>query len=150
MRTLTNCLVLAGTILVGRLPVFAQNYSISWYTIDGGGGTSTGGAYSVSGTIGQPDAGTLSGGPYAITGGFWGIAVAVPTEGAPELKIVYSGANVVISWPSPSTGFKLQENVNLAAPDTWGAVGLSVVDDGTTKSVTLPAPVGTRFFRLKK
>ena len=35
----------------------AQTYSIDWYTIDGGGGTSTGGVYSVSGTIGQPDAG---------------------------------------------------------------------------------------------
>lgn len=34
----------------------AQSYSIDWFTIDGGGGTSTGGVYSVSGTIGQPDA----------------------------------------------------------------------------------------------
>jgi hypothetical protein len=30
----------------------AQSYSIDWFTIDGGGGTSTGGVYSVSGTIG--------------------------------------------------------------------------------------------------
>ena len=36
---------------------FAQSYQIDWFTIDGGGGTSTGGVYSVSGTIGQPDAG---------------------------------------------------------------------------------------------
>ena len=35
----------------------AQSYSIDWFTIDGGGGTSTGGVYSLSGTIGQPDAG---------------------------------------------------------------------------------------------
>ena len=33
---------------------FAQSYSIGWFTIDGGG-TSTGGVYSLSGTIGQPD-----------------------------------------------------------------------------------------------
>ncbi|MFN3409754.1 MAG: hypothetical protein ACK45B_12210, partial [Limisphaerales bacterium] len=31
-------------------------YSIPWQTIDGGGGTSTGGVYRVTGTIGQPDA----------------------------------------------------------------------------------------------
>jgi hypothetical protein len=37
--------------------VHAQSYFIDWYTIDGGGGTSTGGVYSVSGTIGRPDAG---------------------------------------------------------------------------------------------
>jgi hypothetical protein len=29
---------------------------LDWFTIDGGGGTSTGGVYAVSGTIGQPDA----------------------------------------------------------------------------------------------
>jgi hypothetical protein len=32
-------------------------YAINWHTIDAGGGTSTGGVYSVSGSIGQPDAG---------------------------------------------------------------------------------------------
>ena len=41
----------------------AQSYSIDWSTIDGGGGTSTNGQYSLSGTIGQPDAsGAMSGG----------------------------------------------------------------------------------------
>src|ERR1035437_2294046 len=33
-----------------------QSYSIDWYKIAGGGGSSTGGVYAVSGTIGQPDA----------------------------------------------------------------------------------------------
>ena len=32
------------------------DYEISWHTIDGGGGTSTGGQYSLTGTIGQHDA----------------------------------------------------------------------------------------------
>jgi len=44
---------------------------ITQSTIDGGGGTSTGGSYELSGTIGQPDAGQMSGGSYALTGGFW-------------------------------------------------------------------------------
>jgi len=49
---------------------FAQNYAIDWWTIDGGGGTSTGGVYSVTGTIGQPDAGStaMTGGAYSVTG----------------------------------------------------------------------------------
>ena len=41
----------------------AQTYSIAWYKISGGGGTSTNGQYALSGTIGQHDAGT------AMTGG---------------------------------------------------------------------------------
>jgi len=46
-------------------------YEINWYTIDGGGGTSSAGLYTIRGTIGQPDAGTMTGGPYALAGGFW-------------------------------------------------------------------------------
>jgi len=45
----------------------AQNYSIDWFTIEGGGGTSTGGVCSVSGTIGQADTGAQSGGQYSVT-----------------------------------------------------------------------------------
>jgi hypothetical protein len=47
------------------------DYSISWHTIDGGGGTSSGGQYSITGTIGQPDASHSEGGNYQISGGFW-------------------------------------------------------------------------------
>lgn len=53
---------------------FAQSggYDLSWWTVDGGGATfSTGGAYRLGGTIGQPDAGELSGGNYTLYGGFW-------------------------------------------------------------------------------
>ena len=46
-------------------------YSIDWYTIDGGGGRSAGGPYTLSGTIGQPDAAYSSGGNYELLGGFW-------------------------------------------------------------------------------
>jgi hypothetical protein len=50
----------------------AQQYDLSWYTIDGGGTLQTsGGAFTLSGTIGQPDAGRLSGGHFELTGGFW-------------------------------------------------------------------------------
>jgi hypothetical protein len=45
-------------------------FSIDWSTIDGGGGTSVGGVYSVSGTIDQPDAGaTMSGGNFSPAAG---------------------------------------------------------------------------------
>ncbi|MFK7759485.1 MAG: GC-type dockerin domain-anchored protein [Phycisphaerales bacterium] len=48
-------------------------FSIPWSTIDGGGVlNSSGGSYTLSGTIGQPDAGaTMSGGSFSLTGGFW-------------------------------------------------------------------------------
>jgi hypothetical protein len=129
---------------------FAQSYSIDWFTIDGGGGTSTGGVYSVSGTIGQPDAGaTLSGGNYSVDGGFWSFAAVVQTPGAPLLSIRVTAPNtVVVSWPSPSTGFLLQTNNNLATTN-WNNYGGTVGDNGTVKSVTNSPPAGNLFFRLK-
>jgi len=65
-------------------------YAIDWHMIDGGGGTSTNGVYSVSGSIGQPDAGKTSGGGYTINGGFWGIVTAIQIrelEGTPGLVL---------------------------------------------------------------
>ena len=48
-------------------------YSIDWWTIDGGGDMwATGGAFELSGTIGQPDAGALmTGGNFELAGGLW-------------------------------------------------------------------------------
>jgi hypothetical protein len=47
------------------------DYKIIWSTIDGGGGTSAGGQYVLTGTIGQPDTGYSEGGQYELLGGFW-------------------------------------------------------------------------------
>jgi hypothetical protein len=128
---------------------FAQPYSIDWYKVAGGGGTSTNGQYSVSGTVGQPDAsGAMTGGNYSVTGGFWSL-YAVQTPGAPLLSISYVGNKAIVSWPSPSTGFTLQTNGNLAT-GTWVNHGGIVGDNGTIKTVTNAPPMGNLFFRLKQ
>ena len=128
---------------------FAQSYQIDWYKISGGGGTSTGGVYSVSGTIGQHDAsGPMTGGNYSLTGGFWAL-YAVQTPGAPLLKIFLTTTNTaVVQWPSPSTGFGLQQNTNVATTN-WVGVGTTPSDDGTNKYIIVTPPVGNRFYRLK-
>jgi hypothetical protein len=47
-------------------------FDLSWHTVDGGGGASSGGSFQLAGTIGQPDAGAaLSGGAFTLVGGFW-------------------------------------------------------------------------------
>jgi hypothetical protein len=126
----------------------AQSYSIDWYKIAGGGGTSTSGVFSVSGTIGQPDAGVaMSGGNFSVSGGFWSLIAVVQTAGAPLLTITHSGNSVIISWPSPSTGFVLQQNSNLATTN-WTTSGV-ISDDGTNKSITITSPTGNLFFRLQ-
>jgi hypothetical protein len=139
----------AGLALFTTLAL-AQTYSIDWSTIDGGGGTSTGGVYSVSGSLGQPDAGTMSGGNYTLDGGFWGIIATVQPPGAPRLTItLMANKALLLSWPSPSTGFLLQQNSTLAETG-WANVTQSQTDNGATISTTINAPIGNLFFRLKK
>ena len=72
--------LLALTLLLVTLSVFgpeardSDEYDLSWYTIDGGGGESTGGDYILTGTVGQPDSAASSGsGPYWLHGGFWSL-----------------------------------------------------------------------------
>lgn len=79
---------------------FGQSFAIDWHTIDGGGGTSTGGVFAVNGTVGQPDAGaqSLTNGPFSLTGGFWSI-IAFQTPDAPLLTVERQGADVRVFWP---------------------------------------------------
>jgi hypothetical protein len=132
--------------------VVGQSYSIDWSTIDGGGGTSTGGVYSVSGTIGQPDAGlTMSGGDFTLQGGFWGLIAAVQTPGAPTLAISRTTTNTVaVFWPSPSTGWNLQQNTNSVSSLNWSNVTATIQDDGTNKTLIVNPPTGNRFYRLHR
>jgi len=55
------------------VPTAAQNptYTLSWWTVDGGGGVSSGGGYILAGSMGQPDAGVPAGGGFRLCGGFW-------------------------------------------------------------------------------
>ena len=131
--------------------VQSQNYSLDWSTVDGGGGTSTGGVYVVSGTIGQPDAGTMSGGAYTLVGGFWGVIAVVQTIGAPPLSIFRTTTNTVaVSWPSPWTGWTLQENTNGVTSVNWSNAPGTIQDDGTNKTLVIAPPTENRFYRLFK
>ena len=125
----------------------AQSYSIDWFTINGGGGTSTGGVYSVTGTIGQPDASTtaMTGGNYTLDGGFWALPTVVQVTNAPTLTIVATGAGQpTISWTPPTPGFVLQETWVLS-PANW-----TNSPSGATNPIVLPATLPTKFYRLFK
>jgi hypothetical protein len=139
------CLVAGGLLLGGtQTALRAQQYSIGWQAIAGGGGmSSTGGVYSLSGTIGQHDAGgPMTGASYSLTGGFWAL-YAVQTAGAPFLTITHSGNQAIISWNSSATGWTLQTNNNLAT-GSWGNYAGSVINNSVTNSPL----TGNLFFRL--
>lgn len=122
-------------------------YAINWHTIDGGGGTSTGGVYSLTGTIGQPDAGGLmTNGAYAVIGGFWALPTAIQTEGGPILTIIPAGAGQAqVSWsPVTATNWILQQSAGLS-PVNW-----TNSPSGGLNPVIVPATNAGSFYRLKK
>ena len=71
--------LLAGTHAAGML-------AIDWWSVDGGGDRSSGGAYVLDGTIGQADAGVLSGGAFTISGGYWAVAIPRSSIHLPFIK----------------------------------------------------------------
>lgn len=72
-----GAMVLLFLTISGLVLAAAAVYTMDWWTMNGGGGMSAGGVYSVSGTIGQPDAGpALTGGAYTVNGGYWGGAAS--------------------------------------------------------------------------
>ena len=104
--------------------------------------------YAVSGTIGQPDAGKMSGGNFTIDGGFWGIIAAVQTPDGPLLSVERLGSAVRVYWPLPATGFLLDQSLTVTG--AWSQVSFPYTTNATQISITVPAPAGNKFYRLRK
>jgi len=145
----TPCL-LGCVLAVAALAGLAQNYSLDWFKVSGGGGVSSNGQYTLRGTIGQHDANPApmtGGGTYSVTGGFWAI-YAVQTAGAPLLTVTATTTNtVLISWPYPSPGFTLQGNSSLGNNNWMNVTNIPTVVSGQ-KWVIISPPVGNQFYRL--
>jgi hypothetical protein len=148
-KTWRHLVAMFAFAMLPLISTFAQSYSIDWYKIAGGGGTSTGGVYSVSGTIGQHDAsGPMTGGNYSLTGGFWALISVVQTPGAPTLFISHAGNTVTVYWQDAS-GWSLQQNGNLASSAGWSASSGVTLLNGTNY-LNLTSPTGNLFFRLAR
>jgi hypothetical protein len=114
-------------------------YSLDWSTIDAGGGTSTGGQFSLSGTIGQPDAGTLTGGSFTLQGGFWSLPAMIP---APSIMIrLNNDGTVTLEWPGGGT---LQVTPSLDSPVHWAEI------IGATSPYTFTPTDPTIFCRISQ
>jgi hypothetical protein len=90
---LLAALVAVAALLLPLSVTLAQTgdgYDLTWWTVDVGGHSVSGGDYALMGTIGQPEAApALTGGDYALTGGFWlGRGAAGPIEYPVYLPLV--------------------------------------------------------------
>jgi hypothetical protein len=148
MKALSFFLLTGLALALSASTVSAQTYSIGWYKIAGGGGTSSNGQFTVSGTIGQHDAGgPMVGGNFSLTGGFWSLLSVVQTPGSPTIRIFLTTTNTaVVAWQVSATGFTLQQNDNLG-PSGWAGAG-SPITVGSENQVVIAPPVGREFYRL--
>src|SRR5215218_5166437 len=144
-----------GIMMVGllgfsavALPALAQvggGFDLSWNTLDGGGGTfSTGGAYSLGGTVGQPDAGYMSGGTYSVAGGFWGAMASPPAvqlvghvtwQGRPDqphplqqlpITLTLKSGGTMVDYPVQTTdanGYFTVNVAGLSGASSWRVKG---------------------------
>lgn len=134
--------ILTFVLALTALAALAQ-YSIDWSTTDGGGGTMSGGSFTLRGTIGQPDADQMDGGDFVILGGFW-VPQAVQMPGAPWLSILAEGGtNVIVSWIPADPGWVLQESDNVHS--NWMDSA-----SGSLNPVSIPATAAAQFYRLRQ
>lgn len=133
-------LLAAMTAIVAQ----AQEFSLPWYSIDGGGGFSGGGAYVLFGTVGQPDAAAPStGGGFTLTAGF--VAGRGVQSAAPVISIQASSPGQVrLAWEAMGVDYVLQQASTLDA-GAW-------VDTpaGSISPVVLTALESGKFYRLRR
>ena len=134
-------------LLPAAATIVTAAYTLNWSTIDSGGGLSTGGTYTVAGTIGQADTTRMSGGAYALSGGFWALPELLQTPEGPPLTMTSTPSAVLLQWPSPSPGWRLLTSTDLLS---WTPVANAPILSGDYLQVTQsPVPGGSRrFYRL--
>ena len=149
-KSLLAAAVLA--LLSGK--AFAPPFTIGSSTIDGGGGTSSGGRFTVTGTIGQPDASDMRGGAFSVAGGFWGFIGLQQTPEAPLMNLSRdpNSGVIAVSWSLPDDGCFLQRSSTLgAAPSPWETVPpASYQSDGSNRFIVITNPFIRDFFRLAR
>ncbi|HMJ89743.1 MAG TPA: choice-of-anchor tandem repeat GloVer-containing protein [Candidatus Acidoferrum sp.] len=123
-----------------NLHVFAVGGSL-------GNGTNIGGAtpYCDLTLEGNTLYGTTQWGGAAGNGTVFSISLPIP-----QLKIVSSAANVVLTWPANSPGFSLEYSTSFGSSAEWSPVlpGSTVVDGQHT--VTHPISDSRNFYRLSQ
>src|SRR5687767_1832663 len=90
-------LVIGFALSLAALP--AQDFAIARSAVGNGGGISSGGDFTLAGTIGQPAVGRPAGGDFQLGGGFWN-EVSLPLPGGATLALRRVGNQIIISWPA--------------------------------------------------
>jgi uncharacterized repeat protein (TIGR03803 family) len=81
-------------------------------------------------------------------GGTFGEGTVFSLTLPPSLSIMLSGGNVILTWPTNATGYKLQSITNLVPSAAWNTVSPAPVVVNTNNAVTNAISGTQQFFRL--
>ena len=121
-----------------------SDHDLRWSSIDGGGGSSRGLAFAVSGTLGQPDAGGGEGGAFNLEGGFWppwAAALQTPTPAPTETPTPVLTPPAT-STPTGTPGATLTATLTATPRVTASPTSRPPSTVTATPTETLPAPTG--------
>ena len=109
--------------------------------------TNSDGAYPYAGLIlsGNTLYGTASEGGSAGNGTVFSLAMPLP-----QLTIVRSGTNVILTWPTNFAAFTLQATTNLASTIIWSNVSPASVVVSGQNTVTNSISSANKFYRLSQ
>jgi hypothetical protein len=119
----------------------------NWWAL----GSGLGGYYPLVWALAVSGSDLYAGGDFTTAGGkVSGYIARAYLLGLPALSVLRAGTDVKVSWSSVgTTGFGLEQARTLATPASWVTSTASITDDGTNKSVTIPATNSMQFFRLR-
>ena len=146
------------TLLLSGIAM-AQNggsFSVPWWTVDSGGGSSGGTRFAVSGTIGQPDASPpMSGARFGLQGGFWpaaGLTLALLVLVPPRrwgwilagVAVAELGGDLVHGYPLGASlwwmaGNSIEPLIGATLLRRWGNPSGSLVDFRSRRSAASEA-----------
>ncbi len=119
--------------------------------IPGGGSTLTSPRFTLTGTIGQPEASprlVSTDGRFTLAPGFWGDYSVVQQPNLPLLTIRRGATGFfVLAWPIDTANATLEQSLDLT-PSSWTTVTTRVIDTATEHTVTVPINAPKKFFRL--
>jgi len=139
MPRLRRWLLLGICILhsVFCLRVSGQTYSVDWFKVAGGGGTSTGGVYTVTGMFGQQDAGgPMQGGGYSVVGGYWSLYAVQTSSATGNAPVITSQPQGVIIPPGNPASFTVAVSGTPPLLYQWQKNGANLTDGGNISGST--------------
>lgn len=163
IRIMSWCIFVVVVALVSSVDA---EYDLSRYMIDGGGGTSSGGNYTLTGTIGQYDAAYSQAGDYEILGGFWpgelpcstnnppvASPSATPASGTAPLNVQFTanasdpdGDTLTYDWDFGDGEFSTEQDpnhtfINSGTYDVWLTVSDGEFDVSAPLIIAVELPI---------